>query len=240
MGVEFLQSLPRNSAMRFLHLATLFVAVSSSAAPKTTEDRIAEFGDAVRARLVPQFAAAHVPFPPRAVTLIGLKQERTLQVYAAGAHGGFRYICSYPFQAASGELGPKLRRGDQQVPEGLYAVEKLNPNSKFHLALRVNYPNAFDRARAAEEGRTDLGGDIMIHGNHVSVGCVAMGDPVAEDLFILAALTGPEHIRIILSPVDFRVREVDAFPPNSPPWLPALYKQIKGELQHFPVPSPAL
>jgi hypothetical protein len=218
-----------------LHLAALLLAVSSSAAsPKTTEDRLQEFGEIVRARLAPRFEAAHVPFPPGAVTLIGLKQERTLQVYAAAPRGRFRYICSYPFQAASGELGPKLRRGDKQVPEGLYAVEKLNPNSKFHLALRVNYPNAFDRARAAEDGRIDLGGDIMIHGNLVSVGCLAMGDPVAEDLFILAALTGPEHVRIILSPVDFRMHDIDKTPPGSPSWLPDLYRQIKAELRRYP------
>ena len=69
----------------------------------------------------------------------------------------------YPILAASGVLGPKLREGDKQVPEGIYGAEALNPNSKFHLSIRLNYPNTFDRRMAQSDGRTQLGGDIMIH-----------------------------------------------------------------------------
>src|SRR5690606_4961 len=101
--------------------------------------------------------------------------------------GVLRFVRALPVLAASGRVGPKLQYGDYQVPEGFYRIEALNPNSRFHLALRVNYPNAFDRAEAAREGRTHLGGDIMIHGSNASVGCLAMGDVVSEDLFVLAA-----------------------------------------------------
>src|SRR5204863_8498878 len=62
------------------------------------------------------------------------------------------------------------------ISEGIYPIESLNPNSRFHLSLRIGYPNAFDRAQAAKEKRTNLGGDIMIHGNSVSIGCLAMGE----------------------------------------------------------------
>ena len=112
---------------------------------KTIDDRLAEFGRAVRTRLTPLFADSGVPYPPSRMTLIGLKQERELQLYAAGPDGPYKLIRSYPILAASGTLGPKLREGDMQVPEGLYRIESLNPNSRFHLSLRVSYPNAFDR-----------------------------------------------------------------------------------------------
>ena len=201
--------------------------------PKTVEDRISQFGEIVRARLEPQFRAAGVPYPPRQLTLIGLKQERVLEVHAAGEDGAFRFICSYPILAASGRPGPKLRVGDRQVPEGIYRVPELNPNSLFHLSIRLNYPNEFDLARAAEEGRTEPGTDIMIHGNEASRGCLAMGDPAAEDLFVLAALTGIENIRVILAPWDFRTGATATLPPNVPKWTADLHGQIARELERF-------
>ena len=203
--------------------------------PKTVEDRVNEFGAVVRERLEPKFRAAGVPYPPRRVTFIGLKDERLLAVYAAGADQPFKFICSYPVLAASGLPGPKLREGDRQVPEGIYRVPELNPNSLFHLSIRLDYPNEFDRARGAEDGRAKLGGDIMIHGDARSRGCLAMGDPAAEDLFILAALTGIENITVILAPTDFRTRP--AVPPDgAPPWASELYANIARELGSYARP----
>lgn len=201
---------------------------------RSVEDRVREYGEIVRRRLQPDFDRAKVPYPPRMVTIIGLKQEKTLEVYAAGTDGAFAFIRSYPIRAASGKLGPKLREGDLQVPEGLYRVENLNPNSLYHLALRVNYPNEFDRSQAAREQRENLGGDIMIHGKAASIGCLAMGDTAAEDLFVLAALTGIENIKIILSPLDFRVHDGTGVLPTAPEWLDGLYLQIQSELQRYP------
>lgn len=90
-------------------------------------------------------------------------------------------------------------------------VESLNPDSLYHLALRIDYPNADDRARAREDGRTQLGGDIMIHGSTGSVGCLAMGDEGAEDLFVLAGDVGFERLRVWIVPTDFR---------RNPAWQP--------------------
>jgi hypothetical protein len=198
------------------------------------DERIREFGAIVRGRLEPDFRRAGVPWPPAAVTLIGLKDERVLEVHAAGSNGRYRFIRSYPILAASGSAGPKLRQGDLQVPEGIYCIESLNPNSRFHLALRVNYPNAFDRAHAAAEIRTDLGGDIMIHGGAASIGCLAMGDQVAEDLFVLAALTGLPNLKVILSPVDLRCRPVPPPVGDTPPWTTQLYKALGSALRRHP------
>jgi murein L,D-transpeptidase YafK len=157
-----------------------------------------------------------------------------LQVYAASKTGAFHFVRAFPILAASGGAGPKLREGDGQVPEGLYKIELLNPNSSYHLSLRVSYPNAWDREHGRADGRTKLGGDIMIHGKAASVGCLAMGDPAAEDLFVLAAKTGIKNIEVILSPLDFRVRKFSA-PEGSPAWTAELYEQIKAALKKFPV-----
>jgi murein L,D-transpeptidase YafK len=131
----------------------------------------------------------------------------------------------------SGVLGPKLKEGDLQVPEGLYRLESLNPNSLYHLALRVNYPNSQDRLWGKQDGRSKLGSDIMIHGNTGSVGCLAMGDEAAEDLFVLAAETGIDHVSIILAPVDFRTRQLPSQMTSLPPWAGQLYETIRKELQ---------
>ena len=208
---------------------------------KTIDDRLAEFGEVVRQRLAPQFAAAGVPFPPKRLAFVGLKQERVLEVYAAGEDEVFRQVCAYAVLGASGVLGPKLREGDRQVPEGIYRIWELNPNSRFHLSLWVGYPNDFDLARAAEEDRWAPGGEIMIHGGDRSTGCLAVGDPAAEDLFVLAALTGIENVSVVISPVDFRNESLGEVPPDAPAWACEVYEQVAAELARYPrsLTSPA-
>jgi murein L,D-transpeptidase YafK len=132
-------------------------------------------------------------------TFLAFKDTRVVEVYAAIPDGTWRLIRRYPILAASGVAGPKLREGDMQVPEGTYAVTLLNPNSRFHVSLRLGYPNDFDREMARSDGRTDLGGDIMIHGRALSVGCLAVGDDAAEDFFTLAAAVGLEHVKVVIS-----------------------------------------
>ena len=211
-------------------------ALQAMSGTKTVAERVAEFGGAARARLAPDFARAGVEYPPRRATLVGLKEERRLELWVAGRAGAWKHLKDYPILGASGTPGPKLRQGDRQVPEGLYRVESLNPNSLYHLALRVDYPNAEDRRRGAQDGRTDLGGDIMIHGGACSIGCLAMGDEAAEDLFVLAAETGIENLAIILSPVDLRCRS--APPPTAalPGWTGELYAAIEVELARLGKP----
>jgi hypothetical protein len=226
------------AAIYFTRYSPIGLASLSARAgsPKTVEDRLAGFGAAAEARWRPYFSKADVPYPPRETSLIGIKSKRLLEVYAAGSDGAFHFIRAIPILAASGHSGPKLREGDGQVPEGLYQMESLNPNSLFHVSLRVNYPNDFDRARAREEGRTALGGDIMIHGSSVSVGCLAMGDEAAEDLFSLAALTKSRKMKVILTPVDFRSSQM---PPSGKtlPWVEGLYAEIARELRQYSRPE---
>ena len=112
-------------------------------------------------------------------------------------------------------------------------ADPRNPNSRFHLSLRLNYPNDFDRRMGAADGRKDLGSDIMIHGSTSSIGCLAMGDEAAEDLFVLAARSGKDNLRVVIAPADFREA-----PPRSimhePRWVAMLYVNLHEELQQFP------
>jgi hypothetical protein len=203
-------------------------------AGRTVEQRVAEIGPAARKRLEPHFGAAGLSYPPGRVVLVGLKEERRLDVYASAGDGEpLRFVRTYPVLAASGGPGPKLREGDRQVPEGVYAIESLNPNSRFHVSLRVGYPNAFDREMAARDGRDQLGGDIMIHGGAASVGCLAVGDEAAEALFVLAVDVDVDRVRVVLSPCDLRAapRPVAA---GAPAWAPKLYEQIRDALGELP------
>jgi hypothetical protein len=204
---------------------------------KTIADRLVQYGDAARARLAPFFVHADVAYPPERVTLVGLKAERTVQVWVTGADGAWKHLRDYAIQGMSGTLGPKLKEGDMQVPEGCYRIESLNPNSLYHLALRVSYPNAEDRRRGRQDGRADLGSDIMVHGKTCSIGCLAMGDEASEDLFVLAAETGIDNVALILSPVDFRVRDLPRDMPPLPAWADQLYTSIRQELAALSFPT---
>jgi murein L,D-transpeptidase YafK len=201
----------------------------------TVSDRVVQFGPTSRARWEPLFKQKTVDYPPQKLVLVGLKREKQLQIYAADSSGAFQWIRTFPILGLSGKLGPKLRFGDLQVPEGLYRIESLNPNSAFHLSLRVNYPNEFDRAQAEKEGRTELGSDIMIHGSNASIGCLAMGDEGAEDLFVLASDVGLENIKVILSPLDFRTEKAPK-DEKRPAWVDGLYTEIAAELRKLPSP----
>lgn len=202
----------------------------------TQQQRLSAYGPSVAERLAPAMLAADLTYPPHSIALIAFKDARTLDLYARSAGDApWRFIKQYPILGASGKPGPKLASGDRQVPEGRYIVESLNPNSRFHLSLRLNYPNAFDIEMADRDGRTRLGSDIMIHGGTASVGCLAMGDPAAEELFVLAAQTS-EPVLVLISPADLRVIAPNA-PDNPPSWIGELHEQLRTYLADFPLPS---
>lgn len=110
------------------------------------------------------------------------KEESELEVWKQRDDGRFYHYKTYPICHWSGDLGPKTKRGDKQAPEGFYRVNRhqMNPNSNFHLAFNLGYPNAFDRAH----GRT--GEFLMVHGQCKSAGCYAMTDPLIEEIYALA------------------------------------------------------
>jgi len=139
------------------------------------------------------------------ILLVAIKDEHRLELWkrprGAKQHA---HVLDFPWTATSGKPGPKLREGDRQIPEGVYRLEYLNPNSRYHLSMKIDYPNAFDRARGKEDGRRNLGGDIMIHGRAVTIGCIPLGNPGIEHLFYLVARNGLGNVRVIITPTDFR------------------------------------
>ncbi|MEZ0274055.1 MAG: murein L,D-transpeptidase family protein [Roseimicrobium sp.] len=111
-----------------------------------------------------------------------VKEERELELWLKPKSATeYKLWKKWSIAAMSGELGPKVKTGDCQAPEGFYSTNAglLNPASKFHLSFNIGYPNAFDRAH----GRT--GDFLMVHGNQVSLGCFAMTDPVIEEIYLV-------------------------------------------------------
>jgi murein L,D-transpeptidase YafK len=159
-----------------------------------------------------------------------LKEEGRVELWAGDRTR--RHIRDYDTKAASGGPGPKLREGDLQVPEGLYKILWLNPNSSYHLSMKLDYPNAFDRAKGRADERTRLGGDIFIHGRAVSIGCLAMGDPAIEELFTLVAESGVGNVQVVIAPHDLRTRAATA-PTRGPYWVRELYEALAPEVARF-------
>lgn len=128
------------------------------------------------------FSGAGVTYPPSQILLRGFKREKRVEVWAASdITGPLTHVTTYEICYASGELGPKRKEGDRQVPEGFYGVNYYNPASSYHLAFQVSYPNQSDRILG--DKRTP-GSEIMIHGNCVSIGCLAMSDERIQEIWL--------------------------------------------------------
>ena len=134
------------------------------------------------------------------VFIRAFKEEDQLELFVRNrATGTFELFRTYLIAAASGTLGPKLAEGDGQVPEGFYFVppSAMKPDSRFHLSFNIGFPNEYDRAHK----RT--GSAIMVHGNRVSIGCLAMTDEKIEEIYTLcaAALAGGQpYFRVHIFP----------------------------------------
>lgn len=119
-----------------------------------------------------------------AMFLRAFKQEKQLEVWVREkGKSSFALLTSYNFCASSGMLGPKRREGDGQIPEGVYQINHFNPLSNFHLSLGINYPNKSDRFFA---DKNHPGGNIYIHGNCVTIGCIPITDDRIKELYILS------------------------------------------------------
>ncbi len=135
----------------------------------------------------------------RGVALIINKLERSLTVY----HGG-KITAIYSIGLGKYGLSDKLHAGDEATPEGRYRVIKKNPNSRFHKALLLDYPNEEDRKeflRAKKEGRIPqeigIGGLIEIHGggeDSLTGGCIAVENSVMDKLFSEVSVGTPVTI----------------------------------------------
>lgn len=202
------------------------------AGKRTVSEALSEYQLSAEARLVPHFKKNGVRYPPASITLLAIKDEKTVELWV-NEGSTTKYIRSYPIQAASGVLGPKLREGDRQVPEGIYQLDYLNPNSAYHLSMKLNYPNTFDQKHARLEGRIEPGTNIFIHGKAVSIGCLAMGDSAIEELFLLVTEVGRKNVNIAIAPSDPRKGPMNRKRNHNAPWVDLLYTQIAEYFERF-------
>lgn len=167
----------------------------------------ARIGVAVREKVV----AAGVPWPPRELYLRATKHDAeggigAIEVWGGDGRGPLRLVVRHPLCALSGALGPKRREGDLQIPEGYYRVSALNPRSSYHLSLRVDYPNDSDRIRNRRlDATAPLGGDIMVHGSCVTIGCLPIEDGPIEEVYLMVSELFPDQrvpIHIFPRPLD--------------------------------------
>lgn len=141
--------------------------------------------------------------PPQHLFLRAFKEEKILEVWGNDS-AEWKLIKKYPICIVPGKLGPKIKQGDKQVPEGWYQIDSINPESDFHLSLRINYPNHADKIRSQNE--LDPGGDIFIHGDCFSVGCIPIEDAPMEELFWLVlnnlSINTLQEIPVLILPFD--------------------------------------
>ncbi|MBI1981087.1 MAG: hypothetical protein HYS63_05975 [Methylocystis sp.] len=156
------------------------------------------------------------------------KQEGQLELWLRKSNARFTLYKTFPICKWSGRLGPKVKEADYQSPEGFYSVsaKQLHPNSNYHRAFNVGYPNAFDR----QNGRT--GGLVMVHGACKSVGCFAMTDRGIEEIyaFVEAALrAGQKEVQVHIFP--FRLTEQAIARETGGSWL--AFVGAGGNYEHW-------
>ena len=118
------------------------------------------------------------------ILITAYKQEDILEIYAKNKNDKtYKKIAEYKIAAKSGILGPKRMEGDLQVPEGFYYIDRFNPASSYYLSLGINYPNEADRKKSNAK---KLGGDILIHGANVTIGCMPMTDDKIKEIYLYA------------------------------------------------------
>ena len=127
------------------------------------------------------------------------KTEQEVEIWIKGPDE-YKLLVTYPFCTTSGNIGPKRKEGDLQIPEGIYHINHFNPYSTFHLSLGINYPNASDRILSDKQ---HPGGAIYIHGNCVSIGCIPITDDKIKELYVMAVEAkngGQEKIPVHIFP----------------------------------------
>ncbi len=128
------------------------------------------------------FQKSGLIFPSRQLYIRAFKEEKILEIWATD-HSQYTLIKTYKYTANSGNPGPKQCEGDLQIPEGFYQIANFNPESKFHLSFKINYPNPADSIRNKKE--QNQGGDIYIHGGESTTGCIPIGDIAIAELYWL-------------------------------------------------------
>lgn len=146
------------------------------------------------------------------VLITAFKQEQELDLYVKSKNDvNYKKITTYAICASSGRLGPKRKQGDYQVPEGFYHIDRFNPASNYYLSLGINYPNQSDKIKSTAP---NLGGDIFIHGECVTIGCLPMTNDKIKEIYIYAIQAkqnGQLKIPVYIFPFRFTKENTLAF-----------------------------
>jgi murein L,D-transpeptidase YafK len=168
---------------------------------RTVSEAFYNYEDSLKA----QFAAKGLAWPAKYLYIRSFKFDSQLEVWVKDKkEDPFVKFKTYKICALAGNLGPKRFEGDYQVPEGFYYFNQFKPNSNYHLALGINYPNASDRMLSDS---IRPGAAIFVHGSCVTVGCIPLRDQPIEELYVLAASThsaGQDYIPIHVFPIKFK------------------------------------
>ena len=197
----------------FIVLIVLFT-VSHLAAQNSFVDfqkgsgRVAAAFSSMEDSVIKQFENKKLAWPPHEMYIRSFKFDRQLEVWVKGnAKEPFKLFKTYKVCMQSGSMGPKRIEGDYQVPEGFYYINEFNPNSNYHLALGLNYPNASDKILSDS---LHPGSAIYIHGNCVSIGCIPISDIPMEEVYIIAShvkTSGQDFIPVHVYPVKYNVKK---------------------------------
>jgi len=145
------------------------------------------------------------------------KEEEQVELWGRNSiDTAFRLVDKYEFCSSSGQLGPKRRQGDYQIPEGFYFIDRYNPFSSFHLSLGINYPNKSDRILGDSR---NPGGDIFIHGACVTIGCIPITDDKIKELYLYcveAKSNGQSRIKVCVFPTRLNKENFDRLIKNYP------------------------
>ena len=143
-----------------------------------------------------------INYPVKNIFIRVFKKEAELEVYGRNStDDGYKLLKTYSVCRVSGSLGPKRKEGDGQTPEGYYEIKNFNPASNFYLSLGVSYPNTSDKIKTLDKQHP--GGDIFIHGNCVSIGCMPIRDEGIKELYWLAVqakASGQKKIEVEIFP----------------------------------------
>lgn len=205
-----------------------------AALPARANEKVEAVRRAREREVARTFTEAGVSWPPEELYVRAFKQERELEVWAGVKGQRLRKVKTFPFCAASGDVGPKRREGDEQVPEGFYTLDQFNPRSQFHLSMRVSYPNDADRRL----GQRPLGGAIYVHGNCMSIGCIAIEDGPIEELYLMVLAARGRMKRDV--PIHIFPRRLDARGlaaleqhPRATPRLVAFWRSLEPGWRFF-------
>ncbi|MCC6372616.1 MAG: hypothetical protein IT236_16550 [Bacteroidia bacterium] len=161
------------------------------------------------------------------------KKEKVLQAWVKNQNGkDYTLLKDIAICASSGVLGPKRQQGDLQVPEGFYTIPSLHPYSNYHLALKVGYPNKSDLIKATAK---DPGGDIMIHGDCVTIGCIPLQNDPVEDLYLLAleSMNTKQPVKCDIFPCELNTKNFETLKKEYPEKTISFWKQLKKGYDYF-------